>query len=243
VGPGSECLNCGATLAPEDGFCRRCGQKAATHRLTLHDIGHDLWHAVTHTDRSVLSLVRELLLRPGIVARRYCDGHRKAYFNPFSFLIVVVGIASIAQASSLIVDFNQGARSNPVSSFLQRNFNLVVLFQVPLLALMCRWLFRSARQHYAEHLVLAAYTSGLRSVFFTIVVAPAWILFHRGQGILLLAYLGLWSLYFAYACSQFHPGPRWSSALRGLIAAMLSQAIVTGFITAAIWANFIIRYG
>lgn len=236
--PGATCLNCGTALAPDDAFCRRCGQKAATHRLSLHDIGHDLWHAVTHTDRSLLALARELVLRPGTVARRYCEGHRKAYFNPFSFLIVVVGVALLALASSHFVDFTRGMPANPVSAFLQRNLNLVILFQVPLLALLCQGLFRGADRRFSEHLVLAAYASGLRSIFFTLVVAPLWMLLQQRHAAMLIAYLGLWSLYFGFACSQFHAGHRLWSGLRGVLVAMLAQAITTALVAAAVWFSF-----
>ena len=56
------CLNCSHALPPDARFCPGCGQKSATRRLTLRDISHDAWHALTHTDHSVLALVRAMFL-------------------------------------------------------------------------------------------------------------------------------------------------------------------------------------
>lgn len=63
-----QCLNCDADAALGQVYCGICGQKYVTERLTLHEIGHDLLHAFIHVDRSALSLVYMLLVRPGTVA-------------------------------------------------------------------------------------------------------------------------------------------------------------------------------
>ena len=81
---GTDCLNCGTSLSARDYFCPRCGQKADTHRLTWKHFGHEVLHAVTHADASVLHLFRDLLVRPGTVAREYLAGKRKKYFSPFT---------------------------------------------------------------------------------------------------------------------------------------------------------------
>ena len=90
---GEACLNCEAALAGQD-FCGQCGQKVATHRLTLGGIGHDLVHALFHVDQSILALLKGLLLRPGQVAREYVDGRRRRYFSPFAFAVITAGLAT-----------------------------------------------------------------------------------------------------------------------------------------------------
>jgi hypothetical protein len=88
------CLNCDAALTQGDAYCAHCGQKAFVNRLTVREIVRDFLHELVHVDRSALSLVHMLLIRPGYVARDYVDGKRKRYFGPFAFLVVIVGIAS-----------------------------------------------------------------------------------------------------------------------------------------------------
>lgn len=233
------CLNCACALPAAARFCAQCGQKSGTARLQVRDIGHDLWHALTHTDHSVLGLIKALLLRPGEVARDYVQGRRKRWFNPFTFLIVLVGLATVAMVAS---DFVQFGSRDPVSSFLQRHLNLLILLQVPLLAGFARLLFARSEHNYAEELVLAAYTSGLRAVGFTLLIAPGWLLLQRFQvplayPALVGAYLVVWVLYFGWACAQFHaPQWRWGALLRGVMVALLTQASVMLVVALAITA-------
>jgi len=235
------CLNCETPLEPAARFCAQCGQKAATRRLTLHDIGHEFWHALTHTDHSVIGLVRALLWRPGLVAAEFVDGHRKRYFNPFTFLIVAVGLSAVVMASTGIGGFTQQTHPGPVGRFLQSHLNLFILAQVPLLALWSRLLFLRSGRNLAENLVLVAYGSGLRSLFFLLVVVPAVIgLRALGLGVpygtQILVYLLCWVVYFGWASAQFHGGVdwRWHHWLRGSAVTVLATASST----AIVWLAF-----
>jgi uncharacterized OB-fold protein len=234
----THCLNCNAALAPAQRFCSECGQATETRRLSVHDIGHALVHVFTHADHSVFSLVRDLVTRPGKVARDYVDGKRKKYFNPFTFAIVVVGVASLALAASRFIDFNRGLPANPVTSFLQSHINLVILLQLPLLAAFGKLLFRRDQLFFAEHLVLAAYASGFRSIFFTLIVIPAWMLFDWHYPTTVAVYLALWLTYFGVASAQFYEGNRWWLWFKGVVVGMLTQALISGMIYAAIFAWF-----
>jgi hypothetical protein len=214
-------------------YCGICGQKYAAERLTLHEIGHELMHALFHVDRSALSLFRMLLVRPGAVALNYVEGKRKRYFGPFSFLVVVVAAASAAVA---LTGFRavSTTRPNVVADFLQNHVNLVMFAEVPLLAAFSRLLNMRARFNFAEHLVLAAYTSGMRVLFATLIVIPIWYLFRPvNPAIVYLASLAIWALYFGFAESQFLPGKGALSWSRGVLAAVLASASMQGLATLA----------
>lgn len=236
------CLNCEAPLPAEARFCAQCGQKSATRRLSLQDIAHELWHALTHTDHSVVGLIKALLLRPGLVAAEYVAGHRKRYFNPFTFLVVAVGLSALAMAGTGIGGFQN--HPGAVGRQLQSNLNLFILAQVPLLALWSRLLFLRSGRNLAENLVLVAYCSGLRSVFFLLVVVPAVMALRASsQGFpawaQLLVYLFCWVAYFGWASAQFHRGAgwRWTDWLRGSLVAVLAQASSTALIWLAFWLS------
>ncbi len=79
-------------------FCGSCGQRTGLARLTMGQILHDFMHALTHADHSIFSLVKDLFVRPGHVAREYVEGKRKKYFGPFAFLVITVGLASLVVA-------------------------------------------------------------------------------------------------------------------------------------------------
>lgn len=211
------CTNCGSVLLPGQAFCGACGQPAHLGRLTLHEIGHEALHALVHVDRSVLALLRDLLLRPGIVALDYVSGKRRQHFGPFAFLVVVVALATALVA---LTGFSVVSSSAPnrVADFLQGHVNLVFFLQVPMMALACRALAFNRRFNVAEYLVLAAYTSGLHMLVYALLVVPGWFLL-RGQpgvaAILYDIYIPFWPLYFGYACAQFHAPLRWRWFAKG----------------------------
>lgn len=236
------CLNCEAPLPADARFCAHCGQKSATHRLSLHDIGHEFWHALTHTDHSVIGLIKALLLRPGLVAAEFVAGHRKRYFNPFTFLVVAVGLSALVMAGTGFSGFQD--LPGAVGQRLESNLNLFILAQVPLLALWSRLLFLRSGRNLAENLVLVAYCSGLRSVFFLLVVAPAVMALRTADlgfpyWAQILVYLFFWVAYFGWASAQFHGGAgwRWTDWLLGSAAAVLAQASSTILVWLAFWLS------
>ncbi|MEP7157473.1 MAG: DUF3667 domain-containing protein [Betaproteobacteria bacterium] len=232
------CVNCDAPVAPAQKFCGQCAQKIPAHRLTVHEVTHDVLHAFLHVDHSVLSLVRALLVRPGQVAREYIAGHRKRYFSPFTFVIIVVGVASLALAASGIISpTTPDGRINSATEFLQRHVNLVILLQLPLLSLFSLLLFRSSGFHFAEHMVLAAYTSGMRSIVFTLVTLPVWRLLQGVVAVqwIIYGYLLVWAIYFGFASSQFHEGHRGWLWFKGFMAAALAHLTTTVLMVIAIF--------
>jgi Protein of unknown function (DUF3667) len=226
-----KCRNCDADISLGQVHCGSCGQKYATGRLTLHEIGHDLLHALMHVDRSALSLVRMLLVRPGTVALDYVQGKRKRYFGPFSFLVVVVAAASAVIA---LTGFRAVTSDSPnvVADFLQSHINLLIFAEVPLLAVFSRLLDVRGRFNLAEHLVLAAYTSSMRVLFATLIVIPFWYVFRPSNPTAAaLASLAIWALYYGFAASQFFPGRGALSWCRGFLTAVFSFASMQGLIT------------
>jgi hypothetical protein len=202
-------------------------------RLTLHEISRDFVHAVAHVDRSALSLILMLLVRPGTVALEYVSGRRKRYFGPFAFLVVAVAFTSAVIAIS---GFRAVTTDNPnqVADFLQRHINLLFFAQVPLLALSCRLVGIRERFNYAEYLVLASYTAGMHILYYSVVVVPVWYVLQSNTVLMIrlfYANLLIGPLYFAYGMYQFLPGRRLSSAVKGLLASLLAQAVAFGILS------------
>jgi hypothetical protein len=167
---------------------------------------------------------------------------RVIHIGPYAFLFLIVGLASAAVALSGFKilhgkDIELGATSpnthalNPVAlaaaaDFFQRHINVVILFDTPLLAAFCRLLFRKEGPLFAEHLVMVSYTSGMRSLFTTIIVIPGSLIIFRlteASSIFFeLAGLLVWFAYFAFAMYQFSREPGLLSGLRGAMAAVLA---------------------
>lgn len=240
----THCLNCLTVVEPGQKFCTNCGQNTDTHRLNFRHIWHDIMHAFTHADKGILFLIKQLAINPGVVAREYVDGKRNKYFNPFSFLILVVGIASVILINSGFVSFNTNSKMppNPVSVFFNKHVNLIILFNVPVLAFFSWLLFRKSKTNYAENLVLAAYTSGERSVFFSLLVAPLWMLLHNYYYLILGVYIFCWMSYYSWACSTFFPGKKWVSFAKGFLVAVFTQMMTIILVSGSIWIYFMFFY-
>lgn len=226
------CPNCDSAILRGQNYCSVCGQKAPTPRLTLHEIGAEFVHARVHVDRSALSLIGQLLVRPGVVARDYVVGQRKRYFGPFAFLVVTVAFTSAVIAISGFHAVTADA-PNGLTAFLQHHINLLFFLDVPLLAAVCRLIGFRDRYNYAEYLVLTSYIGGLHTLFYALIVIPIWYVFRSDTALLttlFFATLPIGPLYLAYGMYQFLPGRRISSAVKGLCASILTQVTTQGIV-------------
>jgi hypothetical protein len=224
-------------LADAQRFCGGCGQKTGRARLTMRDISHDCLHALTHADHSVFALVKGLAWRPGRVSREYIEGKRKKYFGPLAFLFITVGLASFMVIMSG-ENFFSPVPDNGIANFLQQHINLIIFLQVPVLAGVCAMLFHGTGLYYAEHLVLAAYTSGFRLLFLALVGVPVFYLadLKPVSRTTAPAYLALWLIYFSVAAVQFYRGKAAWTVVRAVIGALLAQVIAMAVIILCILA-------
>ncbi len=199
------CPNCTADLNSSYNFCPQCGQNAFVHRLNLAHIFHELFHAFTHADKGVLYLTKSLIRKPGVTAREYAlERKRSKYFNPFSFLLIVLGLnitvnsfinpytsrestgilttqgvkPTVPKATSPYVE-----RQRAASTFIEKHVNIVGLVAIPLFAFIFWLCFRRSGINYAEHLVA--------NVFFSSLFSLASIVITLALGLLLNAYLPL----------------------------------------------------
>jgi hypothetical protein len=232
------CKNCDGPLLAGRRYCADCGQKAETPRLTMHEIGHETLHALLHVDRSAVSLIRALALRPGRVALEYVSGRRKRYYGPFAFLVICVAIASAAIALTGFAAVESDV-PNAIADFLQHHVNLLFFLQVPVIAAAWRLLSPRGPFNYAEYLVLAAYVEGMNSLFFTVVIVGGWYVLRPSADVAKIAYLSLlpvFPLYLGFACTQFLPGSKWLAAAKGVAAWLLAVAFTQGGVFAVSYA-------
>jgi hypothetical protein len=219
----TNCLNCSTMLTADDHFCPSCGQRTDTHRMSMPHIWHDIFHAFTHTNKGMLYLMKELITRPGYVAREYVEGKRKKYFNPFSFLVIVVAVATFLAAT---FDLMTGSRKDPVSVFINKHANLVIFINVPIGAFFSWLFFKKSGKNFAENLVLSTYASGERSVFYSLLIVPLAVAFPQYFQVIIFSYMFIWCSYMAMATMQFYGRVNVWGFTRGFLAAFLSQLII-----------------
>lgn len=88
------CLNClGLLTGP---FCAACGQSAATpEHVTFSSLWTDFRVNKLGLDRGFFVTVRDVLIRPGVVALAFVEGRRRTYVHPLAFLFVAYGLYAV----------------------------------------------------------------------------------------------------------------------------------------------------
>ena len=94
----SHCLNCNTALYPKQDFCPGCGQKADTRRYTFRELIRQFLVTFAVTERGIWLLLKGTAIRPGQTAIEFVEGRRKRYYNPFTFLALVVSLTLLTNS-------------------------------------------------------------------------------------------------------------------------------------------------
>lgn len=84
----SHCRNCGEQFVKN--YCSHCGQKQEEHRIGLGSLLHEIPHAIYHVDHGFFYNLIQLFKRPGPAIREYLEGKRKPFFNPITYLAILL---------------------------------------------------------------------------------------------------------------------------------------------------------
>jgi hypothetical protein len=179
------CKNCGIPMV--GAFCHGCGQKADTHRLDWHWLGHELQHSVFHVDKGILYTLKELFLRPG------------RHFPPLSLILVLAAVYSVLYAffkpDMSAVQLNpEGQKAMELMSELMTS--KYALFELMLLPLVSFWswlLMKKFGHNFVEHVIINAFLGGQRillNVLFLPLNKFGMTLSFLASGLLFVAYFG-----------------------------------------------------
>jgi Protein of unknown function (DUF3667) len=154
----TDCLNC--STAYEGNFCSECGQKAKTHRFTLHEWMHEIPHSIFHVDSGFFYTFKSLCTRPGKMIRDYLEGKRKDYFSPFLYVLVWCGIFIVVSHFVSNSEHQQTEITDLKSAirFIEDNYyKLLVVSMILPLSISSFLVFYRAKLNFAEHLVLNSF--------------------------------------------------------------------------------------
>ncbi|HXL55839.1 MAG TPA: DUF3667 domain-containing protein [Chitinophagaceae bacterium] len=224
------CKNCNHSFSKNYKYCPYCGQAATMQRLNFHQVIHDIMHAFIHGDKGVFLLFKELSYMPGRVARLYVEGKRKKYFNPFSFLVLMVAIALffiLKFESFTIPHKNLNSDKLEILHFVFKYFNVFIFIMCPVNAFLIWLFFRKYNLNFIENLVLAAYMSGQTMFFYCIILIPL-ILFTSimvAIGTITGILLACWSV---MAIMQFYETKSFRNIIKAIFIIIISQTLSQG---------------
>jgi len=159
------CISCGAEHSSK--YCPECGEKGNVVPITFGSILGSVLSTISNMDRGFLYNVKHLTLRPQRFIDEYLNGRRKGIFNPISFLIIVVTLYLIWDAThrqpernisndpSLEEATEIGLRT---AMFILTYFKYFWMLSVVWIGLATKLLF--GRLNLAEHFVIAAFIMG-----------------------------------------------------------------------------------
>jgi len=203
-------------------------------RLTMGLVVRGIVERFFDVDKGWLRTARELTLGPGAMIRRYVQGDRKVYANPFAYLVVgtavnimaqkVVGFQErmVATTSGRTVDSPlQMEFVNRFTELISQNALYVSIGIVVPLALLVRLFFRRSGYNLAECLVFALYSVGHLALLGFILV-PLYMLLPPSALIQGIVGPTIAVIYMVYAARVFFKGGFVAVALKTCVAYVMA---------------------
>jgi hypothetical protein len=238
------CKNCETTF--EGKYCSNCSQKADTHRFTVTHLAHELLHALTHTDKGVFFLIKEMFYRPGKVALEYNAGRRKKYFNPISFLLIMMALqlfvakkahvydayltgtekwvkemtksSKTVRGSSAGSEFETAKRQTPK---ILENAKILSFLFIPIVALLTWLFFKKSKSNYAENLIFNVLLQGQIDLFFILFCIIPFLIYPPSIVLAMYFYLLLSWIYSIFAYKQFYQQRWFATIWKGILIQIL----------------------
>lgn len=218
-----KCPNCAEKLDSRFSYCPSCGQTTDLPRFRIRHILDEFFQAIFSVDKGVLFLVKNLATQPGYTAREYIlEKKRKKYFNPFSFLLLVLGLS--LSVNVLVKPYTVRpekrattsvtrvvpkdrlpyvARQRKASLFIEENINIVGLAAIPVFALVYWLCFRRSGINFAEHLVAQVFFASFFSLASIVITLVLGLVLKPYLPFLNLSLLGFQLIYLSIAYYQF----------------------------------------
>jgi hypothetical protein len=214
-------------------------QRDPVQRLTLRRVASDFLERFLSLEDGWLRTVRELSTAPGKMIRRYVEGERKAYANPFAYLAATVAVSYAIQAvfnyrEQMMSGLQTSATEAPAQAvfidqatevlFTNLLFVSFLLF-IPV-AVLPRLFFRRSDRNLAEVLVFTLFCGGHLSLLgvplitFVYFAGPKWLVIQMFTGYLMAISYTTW------AGQEFFLGAWPMRLLKNLAAYLLSYVLL-----------------
>ena len=209
------CPNCGSSKV-EAFCAHCGEQQLSNRHLSLGAIARDAAQDVVGVDGRVPRTIWALITKPGLLTREFIDGRRGRYSKPLALFLVLNLVFFVVQPHTGMLryslgnyigsetDVNDGltarmvqeklAKSGETRASYEKRFNStldnqkksMLLFAVPVFAMVMAIVFAGTRRYFVEHVVFAVHTYAFLLLVLTIGVS---LFFYTVSGWLLMAEL------------------------------------------------------
>jgi Protein of unknown function (DUF3667) len=172
----TNCLNCDNNF--EGAFCNLCGQKAATHRFTMHEWLHEIPHSILHVDSGFFLTMKTLFLRPGDAIREFLRGKRKLLFSPFLYVLILCGVYVVVTHffGKEVKEVEFTNINQAIEHISEHYYKIVVVAMIIPVTIATYLVYFKSSYNFAEHLVFNAYLMGqlvIADIILTLVSATS----------------------------------------------------------------------
>lgn len=242
----SSCRNCGAALMGD--YCHECGQKQFEEKeRNIRHLIYQFFGASFFLENNFLKNIRDLLLRPGYLAKDYVIGRRKQHmvpfslfllinllyfiFNPFSDLSLSLDEQRIQVYWPLVeelIDNKLEANKQGFDAYatLYNNQSLslsksLVILNVPILAFFMYWFYSRKKYYYADHFVFSLYYMGfvmlLAIVLYGLLLLFNFLFAWNLGEVFPLFFFGIIAIYTFVALRKFYEQNKFWSLIKTLV--------------------------
>ena len=152
------CYNCETILAHSQDYCPSCGQENHSRQASTHVLISDFMSDYLAFDSKLFRSIIPLLIKPGFITKKYLEGKRQQFIPPirvFLFLsFIYFGLSFLLNSDSntISVTYNEQGQSEDaireIAEYFSNNFNFVIFFFTPILALIIKIFYRTKEKRY-----------------------------------------------------------------------------------------------
>ncbi len=206
-------------------------------RLTMGLVLRGVVERFFDVDKGWLRTVRELTFGPGAMIRRYVEGHRKVYANPFAYLVVGTAVSIMVQRfvgfqERLVANASSKSMESPLqmdfvnrfTELMSQNALFVSIGILVPLAILLRLFFRRSNYNLAECFVFSMYSVGHLALL-GFVLVPLYMLLPPSTLIQLIVGMTIAIAYTVYAARGFFGGGFFALAIKTCVAYLMAYAV------------------
>jgi hypothetical protein len=258
------CPNCESHVSATAVYCPVCGQKTRLPRLAIREVAQEAVQSLTNVDKGLFTLLRQLVMEPGVTAREYIGGKRRKHFPPLSFFLLVSTIMIVILSFSSGKTGNGSAthpdvariqdphkrehvqkiyeRRNRSTLFLSTYSDIIAMVAVPLIAVIFWLVYKKRGYNYTEHLIACMYMISFMNLVWALFFIPMTSLFktgHTGSGMIIEGvHKALEVIYFSIFYKNFASQNGNGSLLRSTLSSVLVIVVWT-FLTMLLITGYI----
>ncbi|WPO78112.1 DUF3667 domain-containing protein [Flavobacterium sp. KACC 22761] len=162
-------------MSPYFYYCSNCGQPAATHKINIHFLWHDIQHGLLHFDKGITYSLKQLFTRPGHTVREFIEGKRVRHFKPLSLVVVLATLYGVLYHYFHINTFpDPGDKTldyNEFNEWVAIHFSWVTIATIPIYTIGTYIVFRKQGYNFVKFFVLNTFKASQR-LFVQILTFP-----------------------------------------------------------------------